>query len=53
MSEIDPATTALVLVDLQERIVVLPTTPYRGESTLRAAADHGYDTTEEALAALA
>ncbi|MEV6901485.1 isochorismatase family protein [Amycolatopsis sp. NPDC051372] len=84
MTEIDPASTALVLVDFQERIVAMPTTPFAGpeaaanavrlrdafseaglhthlrdagvrtvvfggiatefgmESTLRAAADHGY-----------
>lgn len=30
MTKIDPATSALVLVDLQERIVALPTTPYSG-----------------------
>ena len=34
MSKIDPATSALVLIDLQERIVALPTTPYRGEEVL-------------------
>jgi nicotinamidase-related amidase len=34
MTKIDPATSALVLVDLQERIVALPTTPYRGEEVL-------------------
>ncbi|HET6708340.1 isochorismatase family protein [Amycolatopsis sp.] len=34
MSKIDPATAALVLVDLQERIVVLPTTPYSGEEVV-------------------
>ncbi|WP_290054162.1 isochorismatase family protein [Amycolatopsis solani] len=34
MTEIDPATAALVLVDLQERIVALPTTPYRGEDVV-------------------
>lgn len=30
MTEIDPASSALVLVDLQERIVALPTTPLSG-----------------------
>ncbi|WP_326566266.1 isochorismatase family protein [Amycolatopsis rhabdoformis] len=30
MNEIDPASTALVLVDFQERIVALPTTPFTG-----------------------
>lgn len=30
MTKIDPATSALVLVDLQERIVALPTTPHSG-----------------------
>ncbi|MGW5721543.1 isochorismatase family protein [Amycolatopsis sp. NPDC003865] len=34
MTEIDPATSALVLVDLQERIVALPTTPYSGEDVV-------------------
>jgi len=34
MSKIDPATSALVLIDLQERIVALPTTPYRGEEVV-------------------
>jgi len=34
MTKIDPATSALVLVDLQERIVVLPTTPHTGETVL-------------------
>ncbi|MEU7791208.1 isochorismatase family protein [Amycolatopsis sp. NPDC049159] len=34
MTKIDPATSALVLVDLQERIVALPTTPYRGEDVV-------------------
>ena len=34
MTKIDPATSALVLVDLQERIVALPTTPYRGQEVL-------------------
>ncbi|MFG1638703.1 isochorismatase family protein [Amycolatopsis sp. NPDC049252] len=34
MTKIDPATTALVLVDLQERIVALPTTPHTGETVL-------------------
>jgi nicotinamidase-related amidase len=34
MTKIDPATSALVLVDLQERIVALPTTPYSGEAVL-------------------
>ncbi|WP_370968719.1 isochorismatase family protein [Amycolatopsis sp. cg9] len=34
MTKIDPATSALVLVDLQERIVALPTTPYRGEEVV-------------------
>jgi nicotinamidase-related amidase len=34
MTKIDPATAALVLVDLQERIVALPTTPYSGEEVL-------------------
>ncbi|WIY05706.1 isochorismatase family protein [Amycolatopsis mongoliensis] len=34
MTEIDPATSALVLVDLQERIVALPTTPYSGEEVV-------------------
>jgi nicotinamidase-related amidase len=34
MSKIDPATAALVLIDLQERIVALPTTPYRGEEVV-------------------
>jgi nicotinamidase-related amidase len=34
MTKIDPATSALVLVDLQERIVALPTTPYSGEEAL-------------------
>ncbi|WP_439383702.1 isochorismatase family protein [Amycolatopsis lexingtonensis] len=37
MTKIDPATSALVLVDLQERIVALPTTPYRGEDVVRNA----------------
>ncbi|MDT8911369.1 isochorismatase family protein [Amycolatopsis sp. PS_44_ISF1] len=30
MTEIDPASSALVLIDLQERIVALPTTPLSG-----------------------
>ncbi|MEV4598418.1 isochorismatase family protein [Amycolatopsis sp. NPDC049253] len=30
MNEIDPASTALVLVDFQERIVAMPTTPFAG-----------------------
>lgn len=34
MTKIDPATSALVLVDLQERIVALPTTPHTGEAVL-------------------
>ncbi|MEQ0560446.1 isochorismatase family protein [Amycolatopsis sp. NEAU-NG30] len=34
MTEIDPATSALVLIDLQRRIVALPTTPYTGEEVL-------------------
>ncbi|SEF27471.1 Nicotinamidase-related amidase [Amycolatopsis pretoriensis] len=34
MTKIDPATSALVLVDLQERIVALPTTPYSGEDVV-------------------
>ena len=34
MSKIDPATSALLLIDLQERIVALPTTPYRGEEVV-------------------
>ena len=34
MSKIDPATSALVLIDLQERIVALPTTPYSGEEVV-------------------
>ncbi|WP_072476303.1 isochorismatase family protein [Amycolatopsis australiensis] len=34
MTEIDPATSALVLIDLQQRILALPTTPYRGEEVL-------------------
>ncbi len=34
MTKIDPATSALVLVDLQERIVALPTTPYAGEDVV-------------------
>jgi nicotinamidase-related amidase len=34
MTKIDPATSALVLVDLQERIVALPTTPHTGEKVL-------------------
>ncbi|MEV7045510.1 isochorismatase family protein [Amycolatopsis sp. NPDC051061] len=34
MTKIDPATSALVLVDLQERIVTLPTTPYTGEEVV-------------------
>ncbi|WP_027946509.1 isochorismatase family protein [Amycolatopsis taiwanensis] len=34
MTKIDPATAALVLVDLQERIVTLPTTPHSGEAVL-------------------
>ncbi|NBH02930.1 isochorismatase family protein [Amycolatopsis sp. SID8362] len=37
MTKIDPATSALVLVDLQERIVALPTTPHRGEDVVRNA----------------
>ncbi|AEK46919.1 hypothetical protein [Amycolatopsis mediterranei] len=34
MSKIEPATAALVLIDLQERILALPTTPYSGEEVL-------------------
>ncbi|EOD69513.1 isochorismatase family protein [Amycolatopsis vancoresmycina] len=34
MTEIDPATSALVLIDLQARIVALPTTPYTGEEVV-------------------
>jgi len=34
MTKIDPATSALVLVDLQERVVTLPTTPYPGEAVV-------------------
>ncbi|MEV6830320.1 isochorismatase family protein [Amycolatopsis sp. NPDC051102] len=34
MSKIDPATSALVLIDLQARIVALPTTPYTGEEVV-------------------
>ncbi|WHT16524.1 isochorismatase family protein [Crossiella sp. CA-258035] len=34
MTKIDPATTALVLVDLQRRIIALPTTPHPGSAVL-------------------
>ncbi|MFJ9780972.1 isochorismatase family protein [Amycolatopsis sp. NPDC101161] len=34
MTKIDPATSALVLVDLQARIVALPTTPHSGEDVV-------------------
>lgn len=34
MTKIDPATSALVLVDLQRRIVDLPTTPSSGEEVV-------------------
>jgi nicotinamidase-related amidase len=34
MTKIEAATSALVLVDLQERIVTLPTTPYTGEEVV-------------------
>jgi nicotinamidase-related amidase len=34
MSKLDPATSALVLIDLQARIVALPTTPYTGEEVV-------------------
>lgn len=37
MTKIDPATSALVLVDLQRRIVDLPTTPYSGEEVVASA----------------
>lgn len=34
MTKIDPATSALLLIDLQTRIVALPTTPYTGAEVL-------------------
>jgi len=34
MTKIAPATSALVLIDLQERVVTLPTTPYTGEEVV-------------------
>ncbi|RSM42028.1 isochorismatase [Amycolatopsis balhimycina DSM 5908] len=34
MTKIDPATAALLLIDLQERVVTLPTTPYTGEEVV-------------------
>jgi nicotinamidase-related amidase len=34
MTKIDPATSALVLVDLQVRVVALPTTPHSGEEVV-------------------
>ncbi|HEY0637502.1 MAG TPA: isochorismatase family protein [Pseudonocardiaceae bacterium] len=36
---VDPASTALVLIDLQERIVALPTAPLDGPSVVAAATD--------------
>lgn len=39
MTELDPQRTALVLVDLMERLVALPLAPHPGDEVARAAAE--------------
>ncbi|MBB5117351.1 isochorismatase [Streptomyces eurocidicus] len=39
MTEIDPRRTALVLIDLMERVVALPLAPYGGDEVVRTAGE--------------